>query len=198
MTDIFQSFGLGLLGALGAPMLPLLPAFLAWAFATRFGGAIAALGFATSFAAGFALLNAGPDGLVAHADLGAVLAGLAIAAYGLRTMGALRLPGARIWSPALGFAFAFGWAPLPGAALAAAANAGALALAAHGAGLAVFAWLGIPILGRVSRGNFSRETTLLKIAGLTLFATGLAIAAGLFAELGFALDENFPVLRRFG
>jgi cytochrome c biogenesis protein CcdA len=198
MIEIFQAFGTGLGGALGAPMLPLLPAFLAWAYATRAGGARAAFGVAASFAAGFALLNGGPDGLVAYADFGAVVAGLAIAAFGLQALGALRVPNARIWSPALGFALAFGWAPLPGPALAAAAESGTLALAAHGAGLAVFAWLAIPVLGRVSRGNSSRQTTLSKIAGLTLFATGLAIAAGLFAELGFALDENFPALRVFG
>lgn len=198
MIEIFQAFGTGLAGALGAPMLPLVPALLAWAYAARTGGAIAALGVAASFATGFALLNAGPEGLVAYADLGAVVAGLAIAAYGLHAMGAIRVPAARNWSPALGFAFAFGWAPMPGAALAAAAESGALALAAYGAGLAVFAWLAIPVMGRVSRGNFSRQTTLAKIAGLTLFATGLAIAAGLFAEFGFALDEIFPALRSVG
>lgn len=199
MIEIFQAFGAGLTGALGAPMLPLLPAILAWAWATsRDGHWLAPLGFVASFAAGFAGLNAGDGWLIGHADFGAVLAGLAIAAFGIDAMGALRVPGAKTSAPFLGFAFAFGWAPLPSAALARAADFGPAALAAYGAGLAVFAWLAIPIFNRVLRGNFSRQTTLAKIAGLTLFATGLAIAAGLFAEFGFALDENFPALRYVG
>jgi cytochrome c biogenesis protein CcdA len=203
MIEFFQAFGAGLTGALGASMLPLLPALLAWAWtAARDGNAFAAPGFAASFALGFALLNAGAGAVVDHADAGALLAGLAIAAYGLHAMGAIRVPGARASAPLLGFAFAFGWTPLPSAALADAAQFGAVALAAYGAGLAVFAWLSSPVLIRVSRGNFSRfpaaSPHLARISGLALFATGLAIAAGLFAEAGFALDGFFPALRYLG
>lgn len=203
MIQILQFFGAGLTGALGAPMLPLLPALLAWAWtASRDGGALAPFGFAASFALGFALLNAGAGWLVDHADLGAILAGLGIAAYGLHAMNALRVLGARKWSPLLGFAFAFGWTPLPSAALAGAAEFGALALAAYGAGLAVFAWLPNLVLIRVLRGISSRvpgDARGLRIAaGMALFATGLTIAAGLFAEIGFALDEFFPALRSLG
>lgn len=203
MIEIPQAFGAGLTGALGASMLPLLPALLAWAWtASRAGGAFAPFGFAASFAVGFAALNAGAGWIVDHADGGAIVAGLAIAAYGLHAMDAIRVPGARASAPLLGFAFAFGWTPLPSAALADAAQFGALALAAYGAGLAVFAWLSNPILIRVSRGIFSRIPAtahhLARASGLVHFATGLAIAAGLFAEAGFALDENFPALRYLG
>jgi hypothetical protein len=199
MIDVFQAFGVGLTGAFGAPMLPLLPAILAWAWASPpAGNWWAPLGFVASFAAGFAALNAGDGWLIAHADLGALIAGLAIAAFGLDAMGAMRMPGAKIWAPALGFAFAFGWAPMPSAALAKAAEFGPLALAAYGAGLAVFAWTSILILVRISHDNSYRARRLDAVAGLTLFATGIAIAAGLFAEFGFALDENFPVLRNAG
>jgi cytochrome c biogenesis protein CcdA len=203
MIEIFQAFVSGLTGALGAPMLPLLPALLAWAWASsRDGGAIAPVGFAASFALGFVLLNFGAGWLVDHADFGAVLAGFAIASYGLHAMNAIRLPGAQHGAPLLGFAFAFGWAPLPSASLADAAEFGALATAAYGAGLALFAWLPNPVLIRILRDISSRVPgdahAHAIVAGLTLFATGLAIAAGLFAELGFALDENFPALRYLG
>lgn len=203
MIEVFQSFGAGLTGALGASMLPLLPALLAWAWtAARDGGALAAPGFAASFAAGFALLNAGAGVVVDNADFGAIAAGLAIAAYGLHAMDAIRVPGARATAPLLGFAFAFGWAPLPSAALADAAQFGAFALAAYGAGLAVSAWLSNPVLIRIPRGISSRvpgdARMQASVAGLVLFATGLAIAAGLFAEAGFALDEKFPALRYLG
>ena len=199
MIEIFQAFGSGVTGALGAPMLPLLPALLAWAWTSaRDRTAFAPLGFAASFALGFALLNAGAGWFVDHADSGAVLAGLAIAAYGLHAMGALRVPGAQAGAPVLGLAFAFGWAPMPGASLAAAVQFGALATAAYGAGLAVFAWLANPVLSRISRGIFSGARNCARIAGMTLFATGLAIVAGLFAEIGFALDGIFPALRSLG
>lgn len=203
MIGTFQAFVSGLTGALGASMLPLLPALLAWAWTqSRDGGRYAPLGFVASFAVGFALLNAGAGWIVDHADVGAVVAGLAIAAYGLHAMDAIHVPGARMGSPLLGFAFAFGWAPLPSRALAEAAEFGTIATAAYGAGLAIFAWLPSLVLIRVLRGIFSRVSGDARahaiIAGLTLFATGLAIAAGLFAELGFALDENFPALRYVG
>jgi cytochrome c biogenesis protein CcdA len=199
MSEIIQAFGAGLTGALGAPMLPLLPAILAWAWASsRAGNWWAPLGFVAGFAAGFALLNARGGWLIEFADFGAVAAGLAIAAYGLHAMGAMRIPGTKIWAPFLGFAFAFGWAPLPSAALAKAAEFGPSALAAYGAGLAFFAWTSILILVRISRDNSYRPRRIDIGAGLTLFATGIAIAAGLFAELGFALDEKFPALRSVG
>lgn len=203
MTVFFQAFGAGLTGAFGASMLPLLPALLAWAWtASRDGGAHAALGFVASFAVGFALLNDGAGPVVEYADLGAVVAGLAIAAYGLHAMDAIHVPGARASAPALGFAFAFGWTPLPSAALADAAQFGAVAVAAYGAGLAVFAWLSNPVSVRVLRGIFFRtpdaSPRIARVAGLALFATGLAIAAGLLAEAGFALDGFFPALRYLG
>ena len=197
MIEIFQTFGSGLTGALGAPMLPLLPALVAWAVAAPRASYVPA-GFAASFALGFALLNGGAGWLVDNADPGAVVAGLAIAAYGLNAMGALRMPFANAAAPFLGFAFAFGWAPMPSAALAEAVDSGFAATAAYGAGLAAFAWLANPFLSRVSRRIFSREPVFAKLAGMTLFATGLAIAAGLFAELGFALDATFPALRNLG
>jgi cytochrome c biogenesis protein CcdA len=198
MMETLEAFASGLAGALGAPMLPLLPALLAWAWAARDRGWIAAAGFAASFAFGFAWLNAGSGWLVDTADLGALVAGAAIAAYGLDAMAAFRVPHAKTAAPFLGLAFAYGWAPLPGAALAQAVESGASATAAYGAGLAVFAWVASPVLASVLRDRISRGSTIAKIAGMTLFATGLAIATGLFAELGFAFDEKFPALRRFG
>jgi cytochrome c biogenesis protein CcdA len=202
MIETLHAFASGLTGALGAPMLPLLPALLAWAWAARDIGWIAAAGFAASFGLGFAWLNAGSGWLVDNADFGAVLAGAAIAGFGLHAMRALSVPFARTAAPFLGLAFAFGWAPLPGAALARAAEFGAFATAAHGAGLAVFAWLASPILGSVLRDKLLRGFAFARrieiAAGLALFATGLGIASGLFAEFGFALDEKFPALRRFG
>jgi cytochrome c biogenesis protein CcdA len=206
MMHIFQAFGAGVTGAIGAPMLPLMPALIAWAWvaARDSAGPVAttAIGFAASFALGFAALNAPDSALVAMADPGAVLAGIAIAAYGLHALGAVRVPGARLAAAPLGFAFAFGWTPLPSAALAAAVDHGFAASAAYGAGAVFFAWLAIPILSGVLRGKSSRTDApprmIAKLAGMTLFATGLAIAGGFLAEAGFALDEYFPALRTLG
>ena len=197
MFEIFQSFGMGFTGAVGAPMLPLAPALAAWAWAAGrdSGGqrAVPALGFAAGFALGFAALNASGSIFITVADIGAVLAGFAVAAYGVHALGAFRIPGAKSAAAVLGFAFAFGWTPMPSAALAAAADDGFAATAAYGAGLAAVAWIARPVLGRV--GDLA---TARKLAGMTLFATGLAIAGGFLAEAGFALDAVVPALRALG
>jgi len=231
MSGILQAAFDGLGGAFGAAMLPLWPAFAAWAAAQtrdewgdadsappgsvwRLAAATAL--FAVAFGLAFANLNSGDSILIRQSQGFTLLAGAAVAAYGLHALGAAPIPGLRrparapIWrvpvkflaAACVGFAAAFGWTPIPGPGLAAAAGASTAALVIYGIGMTWPAWIAASIayaaLARKWVVGHAALHRLEAVVGLVLIATGVLIAAGFLAEFGFALDERLAFLAVFG
>jgi len=176
------------------------------------------LGFATVFTLLGATASWVSQLLAEHMDALAVIAGLALIAFGLHFAGVLRIgllnrekrvqvnqrPVTPLGAYAVGLAFAFGWTPCVGPVL-----AGVLTVAAAGDSIwrgaaLLFAYalgIGIPFLLAAAFvtpflrfvGRFRRHYRVVEVA-----VGGLLVLTGTFQEIGGWMLDRWPEFGRFG
>lgn len=227
----------GTLSFLSPCVLPIVPPYLAFMAGTTLGEASGrrdprTLGAAAFFVLGlstvFLLLGLAASALgrafLAYQSEMAVIAGIAIVAFGLHFLGVLRIPllarearfeargeaGTALGAYLFGLAFAFGWTPcigpVLGAILSLAAQGGSptrglLLMAAYALGLGLPFLLTALFLGRAMRvmtGLRKHMATVERVMGGFLIAIGLMMLTGAFSGLSYWLLETFPALGRIG
>ena len=225
----------GAISFLSPCVLPLVPGYLSFVSgdagcspraSNRWRVLTLAASFVTGFTTVFVLLGLGSQALGGwlqhYREEANLVGGALVIAFGLSTMGLLRLPwllGTYRWrgpdivrSPVgaytLGLAFAFGWTPCIGPVLGSilvvsvsSAASGAILLGAYGLGLgipflltAMFFGAGAASLGRLRQ--MGRVLNLL--AGVILVAMGILMISGQIHLIAGYLLETFPILGRLG
>jgi cytochrome c-type biogenesis protein len=216
---VLAAFGAGVLSVVSPAIAPLLPAFISYLW-NRGLAHVAA--FLLAFSLVFVALGAGATAigqtLLEHLALVERIAGVTVAALGLRDLRAARTArtpgseapepataGALVAAGAAGAALMFGWTPIAGVvlnqvlALATSSDTidrGLWLLAANAAGRALpLVAIGVAsglLLRRATAAGLSRHGLQL-IAGGVVALTGILIASGLVAPIAAALVRLLPV-----